>query len=220
MRRFRFRLGTLVILIIVLGVGFAALRESNDLWDSGLLTLTLTVLLISILLAVHRTERRRAFWLGFALFGAAYLVMALVPSLESKLITTKLLAYIDSKVPRSITAAAALYDILVVNNSQPNALYLNKGNGVFQDVTTDVGSTPAGNQGTVNGRLFFNNSAGLRLWGSGGSTENFVRIGHWLLALIFAFMGGRLSGYLYAKNRQPVQGSERPIGPISSGSGS
>ena len=41
MRRFRFRIGTLLVLIIVLGVGFAALRESNDTWDSGVFTLAL-----------------------------------------------------------------------------------------------------------------------------------------------------------------------------------
>ena len=56
-------------------------------------------LLISILLAVHRTESRRAFWLGFALFGWCYLALSLVPSIESRFLTTKALAYLDSKVP-------------------------------------------------------------------------------------------------------------------------
>ena len=56
MRRFRFHLGTLVILVLVLGVGFAALRESNETWDSIIFSVTLGVLLISILLAIHRTE--------------------------------------------------------------------------------------------------------------------------------------------------------------------
>ena len=69
MRRFRFHLGTLVILVLVLGISFAALRESNEIWDSSVFTSLIGVLLISILLAVHRTEKRRAFWLGFALFG-------------------------------------------------------------------------------------------------------------------------------------------------------
>ena len=69
MRRFRFGIGILVILVLFLGVGFAALRESSDLWESGVFTLTLAALLTSILLAVHRTESRRAFWIGFALFG-------------------------------------------------------------------------------------------------------------------------------------------------------
>ena len=88
MRRFRFHLGTLVILVLLLGIGFAALRESNDTWDSSIFSITLGVLLISILLAIHRTEKSRAFWLGFALFGWIYYVASLVPSIESRLITT------------------------------------------------------------------------------------------------------------------------------------
>ena len=66
MTRFQFSIASLLVVVLFLAVGFAALRESGDLWDSGLLSLTIGVLLISILLAFHRTETRRAFWLGFA----------------------------------------------------------------------------------------------------------------------------------------------------------
>ena len=152
MRRFRFHLGTLVILVLLLGVGFAALRESNETWDSSIFSLTLGMLSVSILLAIHRTERRREFWLGFALFGSAYLGLSLVPSIESRLITTKALAFVDSKMPRSIPAGLAYFDydndgsmdLYVVNKSQPNTLYLNKGTGTFEDVTAVAGSNPAG----------------------------------------------------------------------------
>ena len=64
MRRFRFHLGTLVILVLVLGVGFAALRESNEIWDSSIFSITLGVLLISILLAIHRTENEAGILAG------------------------------------------------------------------------------------------------------------------------------------------------------------
>jgi hypothetical protein len=223
MRRFRFHLGTLVILVLVLGVGFAALRESDEVWDSGVFTLTLGILLTSVLLAVHRTEKRRAFWLGFALFGSAYLGVSLVPSLESRLITTKALAHIDSKVPRSNPVGMGLayadydndgkLDLYVVDQAQPNVLYLNKGNGTFQDVTTAVGLNPAGNQGTSYDLVFLKTSPGLWLRGSGGSTENFMRIGQSLLALIAAFVGGQLSRHLYGKD------SVIPQGTTSNGSG-
>src|SRR5271166_6071041 len=103
MGRFRFHIGTLLTLALILGVGFAALRESDETWDSGVLSLVLGVLLISIQLAISRTGHRRAFWLGFALFGWTYLGLSLVPSIESRLLTTKALAYLDSNVPdRSI----------------------------------------------------------------------------------------------------------------------
>ena len=45
------------------------------------------------------------------------------------------------------------------------------------------------------------------LTGSSGTTENFMRIGHSLLALIAAFLGGLLSRYFFAKNREPDSGS-------------
>jgi hypothetical protein len=61
-------------------------------------TVTLVALLMSILLAMHRTEKRRAFWLGFALFGWAYMALTVMPSIESRLITTKALAHLRSKV--------------------------------------------------------------------------------------------------------------------------
>ena len=83
MKRIRFNIANLLVTILVLGVGFAALRESSDLWDNGVFTLTNGVLLISILLAVHRTEPRRAFWIGFALFGWVYLGLSSVASIES-----------------------------------------------------------------------------------------------------------------------------------------
>ena len=106
MRRFRFHLGTLVILVLLLAVGLAALRESNEIWDSSIFSIMLGILLISILLAFHRTEKRRAFWLGFALFGWIYLGLSMVPPIESRLITTKALAFVDSKVARPIPAAS------------------------------------------------------------------------------------------------------------------
>ncbi len=99
MPKLRFNIGNLLVIILVLGIGFAALRESSDLWECGTFSVTVGVLFISILLAVHRTESRRAFWIGFAVFGWIYSGLALVPSIESRLMTTKVLAYLDSKIP-------------------------------------------------------------------------------------------------------------------------
>ena len=95
MRHIRFSITSMLVIVLFVAVGFAALRESSDLWESGVFTRTLAALLISILLAVHRTDSRRAFWLGFALFGWTYLGLSLVPSTESRLMTTKALATLD-----------------------------------------------------------------------------------------------------------------------------
>jgi D-alanyl-lipoteichoic acid acyltransferase DltB (MBOAT superfamily) len=185
MRRFRFHIGTLVILVLLLGVSFAALRESNQIWDSSVFSMTLVMLSISILLAVHRTEKRRAFWLGFALLGSVYLLFTLVPSIESRLITTKALHYLDSKVTRSIPAGLAyfdydndgLMDLFVVKNSEPNVLILNQGNGTWEHVVEAGPSNPPDNQA----RSPWQRLLRTPLNGSNGTTEHFMRIGHSLV---------------------------------------
>jgi hypothetical protein len=185
MRKLRFNIASLLAVILVLGVGYAALRESSDLWESGVFAVTLAALLSSILLAVHSIESRRAFWIGFAVFGWTYLGLTLMPPIESRLITTKALKLLDSKMPSSSAEGAGILyldydndgsmDLFVVNNSRQNALYRNKANGGWiKDVTAAAGSIAA---------RFPDIMAGLSPTGSSGTTENFVRIGHPLLAI-------------------------------------
>jgi hypothetical protein len=181
MRRFRFHLGTLVILVLFLGVGLAALRESNETWDSSIFSISVGVLLISILLAVHRSENKRAFWLGFALFGSTSLGLSLAPSTESRLITTRALAYLDSKVPR---AARSGFGYLDFDNDGDTDLFV------------------------VNG-----------LPGSNGTTIYFVRIGHSLIAVVAALLGGELSRYFYMNSRHGTTGPVPAPVSISSDSG-
>ena len=47
--------------------------------------------------------------MGFALFGWIYLGLTLVPAIESRLITTKALAYLDSKVAGSNRSCKASF---------------------------------------------------------------------------------------------------------------
>lgn len=206
MRRFRTHIGTLLLAVLVMGIALAALRESNEIWDASVFTLTIGILLTSVLLALYRRERQRAFWVGFALFGAVYLGLSAIPSVESRLITTKLLIYLESKVHRPVLNAMGLayadfdadgsLDLLVSNASQPNKVYATQANGVFQDVSASIGLTMLGNQ------VVLNSPTGLRL---GGTAEHFLRIGHSLLALMAALIGARISGHLFARSRQPAQ---------------
>jgi hypothetical protein len=195
MRNFRYNIASLVGVIVFFGVSFAALRESNDLWESGIFTLTLGVLFVSILLAVHRNEANRAFWVGFALFGWGYLALAQVPSIESRLLTTKGLAYLDSKVPGRPSAVATI--LLSAINSA------NSGNQV-QNVAFSLDGLKVGTSSRGVVRVW-DAATGKLLSGWGGTTEHFVRIGHSLIALIAAWIGGLLSRRLSRGSRlQPV----------------
>jgi WD40 repeat protein len=193
MRRFRFNIASLLVVVLLVAVGFAALRESNETWDSGLFTLTLSVLLASTLLAIHRNDARRAFWIGFAVFGGGYLVLSLVPSIESRLATSKALAYLDSKVPgRTQTFFKVQFTAT--------------GSGALGNQVRAVAFSPDGNQvatsslGTVK---LWDATTGRLLGGWAGTTENFVRIGHSLLALLAGWLGGLLSRRLWRPSRPP-----------------
>lgn len=89
MQRFRDSIASLIGVVGLVAVAAAGLRAATPDWDSGLLGVTLVVLLVGILLAIHRQGRKRAFWLGFAIFGWVTLGASLVPSIAERLPTTK-----------------------------------------------------------------------------------------------------------------------------------
>jgi hypothetical protein len=79
MRLPRYTIRSLLGVVLFVAIAVAALRASTDGWDSWLLGLTLLSLQTAVLLAVHRTDRKRAYWLGFGSFGWVYLVASLIP---------------------------------------------------------------------------------------------------------------------------------------------
>jgi hypothetical protein len=103
MRDFRVNIVSILGAVLFVGFGFAALRQADDLWNSSLFSLTIGFLLAAVLLAIYRTEARRAFWIGFALFGWGYLSVSLIPLTQSRLITTKPLVLLNhqSRIPLS-----------------------------------------------------------------------------------------------------------------------
>jgi hypothetical protein len=219
--------------ILCVAVGFAALREANDQWDSVLFSLTVLLLLSAVLLAVHRAEGRREFWIGFALFGWCYLSFSLISSIESGLITTQALTYLEQAniLGNRVNVVRVIPDLdrLRAHNLSPDDLLtateestLNlspekerfrresrrleyvRGSYVITLATRSklmhygniiLKASPEGeilrlkDVATVQpgGFSFFIPGLGM------GTTENFVRIGHSLCALIFGWFGGALS---------------------------
>src|SRR5262245_46171736 len=98
MSRPRISLAGLMALVLFVAVGIAALRNSSEMWAGVMLLATLGMLASSILGIVYRTDGRRAWWLGFALFGWGYFALAYLPGVRPKLPTTGLLAYTHTKL--------------------------------------------------------------------------------------------------------------------------
>jgi hypothetical protein len=195
MRRFRFSIASLLGVVLFISVALAALRASTAAWDGCLLGLAFLLLLTATLLSFHRTRRKRAYWLGFALFEWTYLAAILIPPIESKLPTTKALSYVESKLPSQEAVSTVLYRMLV--SGDPG------GSDSPQPVVPDLTNTGASNW--AYSWMF----TGAAVPGTGSSQENFVRIGHSLLALVVAFIGGRLSRRLCDKNHVGIAGREQ-----------
>jgi hypothetical protein len=189
MARFRFSIASLLGVVLFVAVGAAALRAATDPWDAGVFGITLLLLLTAVLLAVHRTGRRRAYWTGFALFGGAYLAAGAIPPVESRLPTTKGLVYLDSKVAGRDKYAAIRWTLANVGSPNPAPGYVFSVQG---DASVPSLDGYAETWETVTGKLFS---------GPNGTSENFRHIGHSLLALVLAFLGAHLSSRLHEGER-------------------
>lgn len=77
---FRFSLKTLLASLTICAVGAMALRTGDWFWARIWFSLFLAILLGSILGAIYRTGSRRAFWIGFALFGWTYILIVTFPA--------------------------------------------------------------------------------------------------------------------------------------------
>ncbi len=74
--KIRFSIAWLMGVILVAGIGFAALRNPSEDWAGAMLLVTVGAVMIVAAGALCRGREERAGWLGFALFGGGYLVLA------------------------------------------------------------------------------------------------------------------------------------------------
>jgi hypothetical protein len=73
MNHLRFTLAQLMVIVLFIGFGFAALRSASVLWASAVFTFTVATLSVAVLGAMARRGRARMTWAGLALFGWVYL---------------------------------------------------------------------------------------------------------------------------------------------------
>jgi hypothetical protein len=77
MRFVRFSIAGLMGAVLTAALGLTALRSASETWAGVALLATCGVLGLAVVGVVSRAADERAWWLGFALFGWGYLVLAL-----------------------------------------------------------------------------------------------------------------------------------------------
>ena len=112
MQRFNIRIRDLMGAVVFLAAALAALRNPDDYWAGGLLIVTLVLLGTAVLAVVYERGRSRAGWLGFLVFGGAYLALSVgqLPSaaMSAKLPTTRLMSYAHARVDAAARLRAKL----------------------------------------------------------------------------------------------------------------
>ena len=89
--RLRASLAQLLGVVAVGGVSLAALHRADQTWAAAMFTAAAGAILVAILGAAFGRGPTRAFCAGFALFGAAYLLLAYGEGTTYLLLTTRLL---------------------------------------------------------------------------------------------------------------------------------
>ena len=164
MRTIRFPIAGLMIAVLVVALGLAALRNNSETWAGATFQLTCAVLTLAIVGVVCRDQSQRAWWLGFALFGWGYLVLAFWSSFD--LPTTSLLNALGARLNATAPAVNGMFSIQFTGN---------------------MGGGP-----------------------SPPAVPPFLQIGHCLLALLAALVGGIVSSLLFGGRRKRDEERDTP----------
>ena len=102
MIRPRSSMAMMLVVVGLMAVGFAALRVSSRLWASACVSTALLGLVGSIAAILYRRGGTRSFWVGFALFGWAYFLIAFAPppfnALRDLLVSAPALGILEEKL--------------------------------------------------------------------------------------------------------------------------
>lgn len=193
--------------VVVVAFGLAALAADTEIWCSATYTLALGLIGLGIAGAILGRGHSRAFWVGFAVFGGGYLVLAYdvpesvtswiyrspkpsVPGpMRPPLVTNVLLEHLGRLAARR--TAHAIGDEVEVQWGTPASYY------------------PAQVTGLGNGQLkirWQNYAAGTDEWVTSNrialaGTDHFQSTGHALLAIVLGALGGLVCRMLFGRIR-------------------
>lgn len=222
----RFSLLAVMLAVLYVAVVLTALRYANELWAGAMFTLVLILLLTGTLAAIFHKERRRAFWVGFSLFGWTMFIvdtdMPYVQSVRFRLVDYTLL----QKGHRSLSQwlrgqqAGQLADGALLAQGAASAVYAELDHSEsYPQFGPSVGpilpgSYPpsVGSYGpSAVGRPTRGSTAAYRIPAIGASQQrrptillpgvpderSFLRVGHAAFTLLLAILGGAVGIILW-----------------------
>jgi hypothetical protein len=165
MKIHRMTIAELMLVVLVTGIGLAALRNASAAWAGAMFSITIFLMISSLLGIGLGRGARRIYWLGFAALGWSYLLLLWVPVLYEHvgrfLLAPNLFAYLEE----------------VLQNASPPR-------GGLQ-------SLPLG----VLGASLTGGGFGGGVSASAQDLSDFARIGLAMEALLWALLGGRVASY-------------------------
>jgi hypothetical protein len=200
----RFSILRLMGLILVLAVAIAALRDANDVWSTILPLLTLGVIGVALLGVVYSRGKARAGWLGFALFGGVYHLLAMGPWISDQtrptLPTTRLLDYVHTKVVYGGSSRTVFLNANFTNTSAQGLVY---------PIPPANYTVTAPSQPQV---VMFTSNASpappsqlLRILPGAANYVPFQRVGHSLAALLAGLLGAWIARRFCRKRTESTE---------------
>ena len=208
MSDYRISVAGILLLVAATGVGLAALSSPSAEVANGLFTFAGGCLLFALLAVKYRDGNRRAFWLGFSVFGWAYVLACYGPfvgsTIRPRLLTTTLIDRLYARMNPALQDA--LQEIATRNPDWVKAKYQWH---IRFDQETDpdadsVALTAVGSRPTTQNSIPFYPPATCSnlVW--------FRKSAHSIATLLVAFLGGLAGRRLEATRRVAPRTSPSP----------
>ena len=81
----RVTIAQLILVIVVVAIGLAAIRSGSPAWSGAMLSITFFAMICSLLGIALGRGTRRVYWSGFATLGWSYLLLIYVPWLHENI---------------------------------------------------------------------------------------------------------------------------------------
>src|SRR5262249_32339246 len=179
--------------IVVSAVGLAALRNANELWAGLMLLFTLEAVGAAILGVILTRGRERAWWLGFAFFGAGYLALTVAPWVSHLTRLQLGTPHLIGHLRRLMFASDEQH--LLAEKQQVDTELANLRAMTGKSSNDPVVISLTRSSRAIQAQLTANRNARLRY-------DEFQRVGHCLVALLSGLVGGTIGVWFWGRRER------------------